>query len=136
MLALRARIVALLAAIAMMLPNGAAARAAYFCRMMERVMPSCCCSGAHAAHGARDEPRQAKAGSPDCCERVGAPNRAPAGAASDAELQVPSAALVSLLPIDVLFAAPVALGAEHASSARGPPPRARPLFIVHCSLLS
>jgi hypothetical protein len=137
MLALRARIFALLAAIALMLPSGAAARAAYFCRMMERVMPSCCCRGAHAAHAAREEARQAKASSPDCCERFGTPSRAPASAAAcDAALQVPSAALLSLLPIDVVFAAPALVGAERGSQARAPPRGEPPLFIVHCALLS
>jgi hypothetical protein len=127
----RARLLAVLAAIALMLPGGALARASYFCRMMERVMPSCCC--AHAQE--REAQRAPRASAPDCCERMEAPSRSNASPANAAVPLVAPAALLAVLPayLDVL----ALLGVESAVTpqARAPPSLGPPLFVVHCSLL-
>lgn len=127
----RARLLAVLAAIALMLPGGALARAAYFCRMMERVMPSCCC--AHEQE--REAERAPRASAPDCCERLEAPSRSPAGGANAAVPLVAPAALLAVLPAYLELQAPLGVEGAFTPQARAPPSVGPPLFVVHCSLL-
>jgi len=89
MLRFRVRLLALVAAIALMLPSGAAARVSYFCRMMERAVPACCCAHAKAKQAKRETTAQA----PSCCDLLSTPSRAHASAVSDSSPQVPAAAL-------------------------------------------
>src|SRR4051812_45827620 len=118
MLALRARIVALVAVIALMLPTGAVARAHYFCKMMEQVMPACCCAGEH--HEA-EAVQAAKASAPSCCERLQSPARASANAGSTAGPDVPAAALAVVLPEFLLERGPAAVIGSSKPRARAPP---------------
>jgi hypothetical protein len=129
---LRARLVAFLASLLMVLPVGVPAHARYFCRMMDRVMDSCCCPGKSARDAHHSE---AQARSPDCCVRltqgalpagdtrrdVATPGWTPTLLPSR-ELDVPSA-----LSHDALDLGGVA---KEAVLARGPP-----LFLKHCVFL-
>lgn len=131
MLVLRARIVAVLAVIALMLPSGAVARAHYFCKMMERVMPACCCAGEHTSEAAAS----AKASAPSCCERLLAPNRASASAAASSLPDVPAAALASVLPDFTRQGDPALVVGVRRPQARAPPGVGPPLFVSYCALL-
>jgi len=124
---------ALLTAIALLLPSGAVARTYYFCRMMDRAQSACCCAGERASH---DAVRRAELRRPDCCEQVAKPARATASTSLDPALDVPKAALATLLPIEVWVGE--ALSATNAAprQARAPPGVGPPLFITHCSFLS
>jgi hypothetical protein len=129
---LRARLVVVLASLLLLWPLGAPAHARYFCRMMDRVLDSCCCrrdSALEALHA------EAEARSPDCCVRLtqgalpagdtrrdaATPGWLPAVLASR-ELDVPVAS-----PSDALDRAGVT---KEGVVARGPP-----LFLKHCVFL-
>jgi len=129
----RARIFALLTAIAVLLPGGAAAPAHYFCRMMERVQPACCCAGARNEHTAV---RRAEVRHADCCERLTQPSHATASAAEEPALAVPAAAVLAVLPVYAWLGQAVSSDHSTARQARSPPSLGPPLFIAHCSLLS
>jgi len=131
--ALRARIFALLTAIAVMLPGGAASPAHYFCRMAERVQAACCCAGAQDPH---DSAPRTEVQPQDCCEKLAQPSRATASSADQPALDVPSPALGTLLPVDAWVG--TAGGSSHVAlrQARSPPSLGPPLFITHCSFLS
>ena len=132
MLALRARIVAVLAVIALMLPSGAVARAHYFCKMMERVTPACCCAGQHHTAAAASG---AKASAPSCCERLRSPTRASASAASAQAPDVPTAALAVVLPDFALELDSAAVVNARNPQARAPPGVGPPLFVTYCAFL-
>jgi hypothetical protein len=134
MLRFRARLLALVAAIALMLPSGALARASYFCRMMERSVSSCCCAHARAKL-AKQTKRQTTVQAPSCCDRLTAPSRANGSAVSDGAPQVPSAALAAVLPHFLLAPLAEANVTAFAPSARAPPSVGPPLFLSHCSFL-
>src|SRR5438876_913392 len=91
---LRLHLFALIAALAMLLPGGAAAKPHYFCRMMDRVMASDCCAAGEESNTAD---HQAQARTPDCCERLMSPERAGANRAADSTTQLSSAALATIL---------------------------------------
>jgi hypothetical protein len=133
MVAFRARILALVAAIALMLPSGAAAGAHYFCRMAERVLPNCCCAAAHDEHESGHEVQVRGAG---CCEQMLTPARAGATAANDAALELPAAGLATVLPAAAWPQAPVSRLRAARARSRAPPGVGPPLFIVHCAFLS
>lgn len=130
----RARLFALVAAIALMLPSGAAARVSYFCRMMERSVSSCCCAHAKAKL-AKQTKRETTVQAPSCCERLTAPSRAHGTTVSDGPPPIPSAALATVLPDFLLAQLGEASVATFAPSARAPPSLGPPLFVSHCSLL-
>jgi hypothetical protein len=131
MFGLRVRLLALVAAIALMLPSGAAARASYFCRMMERAMPACCC--AHAK--GKQTKREASVQAPSCCDRLTAPSRAQASAAVDRSLEVPAAVLATVLPDFLALPPPGAVTKLTVPMARAPPSLGPPLFLAHCAFL-
>ena len=130
---LRLHLFALIAALAMLLPSGAAAKPHYFCRMMDRVMASDCCA-AGAESDVTDHQAQVRA--PDCCERLVSPARAGANRAADMPMQLPGAALATIL--DPYVAPTLAAGTNVTAppQARAPPALGPPLFIVHCALLT
>lgn len=130
---LQTRLLALVAALALLLPGGAAAGVRYFCDMMEQVTSSCCCPREHKAKGAT---RSVEARAPDCCKRLASPERADAPSASDLMPQLPPAALVAIL--EPVASSGVESGRILAAppQARAPPALGPPLFIVHCALLS
>jgi hypothetical protein len=127
------RLVGLLTALAVLLPGPAFARGQYFCRMMNRVVATCCCereaalsSEAHCA---------AKIRMTDCCERMSASARTPALAAAGTDIVVPPAAIASTIPALQYFVPRLAATRALPAQARAPPGIGPPLFIAHCSLL-
>src|SRR5882724_8376233 len=130
---LRLQLFAHIAAIAMLLPSGAAAKPHYFCRMMDRVMASDCCA-AGAESNTADHQAQARA--PDCCERLMSPERTGANRAANTTIQLSSAALATILDPYVTPTLPPGTSSIAPPQARAPPALGPPLFIVHCALLS
>jgi hypothetical protein len=130
---LRARIFALLAAIALMLPSGAAARPHYFCKMMDEVLSHCCCSGARSERGSE---RRAEVRVPGCCEQLVMPARASGSSTADMTVDVPLAGLVAVLPPYELVGASRSVLRSIERQARAPPGLGPPLFIAHCAFLT
>ena len=129
---LRARWIAFLASLLLLWPLGAPAHARYFCRMMDRVLDSCCCPHDSALETLHSE---AEARSPDCCVRLTQGALPAADARRDVTTPgslpaLPAANELGLSPAcesDVLDAGGVQ---EEAVLARGPP-----LFLKHCVFL-
>lgn len=134
MRSLRSRLVVLLAVLAMVLPAGALARTRYFCSMMGRSVPSCCCA---ASHRTKSPSRGTELRARDCCERItpGAGHEAVQSGA-EATPPVPPAALAATLPAFISAPPPASRSATAETRARGPPGLGPPLYIAHCSLLS
>ena len=130
---LRARIFALLAAIALLLPSGALARPHYFCHMMERVLADSCCAS-QSEHGTQRQQPQVQGD--ECCERLLVPARAGASAASDVASEVPVAALVAVLSPYELVLLPAGEVRVAEQWARAPPGARAALFLANCALLS
>jgi hypothetical protein len=134
----RRRWFALLALLLVALPLGAAGRDQYFCRMMGRLMDSCCCvpPGADTSHVARSSggPRLERQ---DCCERVEG-LRASATALRDAAVRLPLSAFATLACARPLLPELPSMGSVQgeAVQARAPPPTGPPLYLKHCALLS
>ena len=123
----------MLATLLVLLPNGAPAPAEHYCRMMGRVVATCCCGDA----GSSVAPRAGQQIQVEnCCQRVSPANRSASLA--------PSKALPSLAPAAFLAAALVPRGAlpsagvgrKCAESTQAPLAIGPPLFVKHCALLS
>ncbi|HEX4341528.1 MAG TPA: hypothetical protein VH062_36715 [Polyangiaceae bacterium] len=134
MRALRARWIAWMTAVAVLLSMSVTARAPYFCHMMNRVVATCCCD---AGEKHDDESACAvRVRATDCCERLSTATRSPTLKASASDLSVPPATLaVAVLAPSYVFARPT-VTAMLPERARGPPIIGPPLFIVNCSLLT
>jgi hypothetical protein len=131
---LRAQLIAVLTVLAVLLPGSAFARAQYFCRMMDRVVATCCCD---ADSGHRDGPSCAVQVRPtDCCEKITTGTRSATLKAISNELSIPSAAIASTVPAPVHLFPRAVEGLILPRQARAPPGVGPPLFIVHCSLLT
>lgn len=131
---LRAQLIAVLTALAVLLPGSAFARTQYFCRMMNRVVATCCCDADSSRH---DHPAcTAQVRSSDCCERTPIATRSLTLKAMGNELSVPSAAIASIVPAPAYVFPRVVEALALPGWARAPPIVGPPLFIVHCSLLT
>lgn len=131
---LRLRLFALLATVALLLPGGALAKSAYFCRLMDRVGPTCCCEEArteHARHATGPELRGT-----GCCERLTVPDRATAANPNDTGLDVGATPLSALIPVPLHDVSSARVGAVPPPQARAPPAVGPPLFLAHCAFLS
>jgi hypothetical protein len=128
----RLRVVALLATLAMLVPEVTFARVHYFCRMMDRVLESACCCGSSDSPTVEGQPEARR---PDCCARVSPPARSVAPAAQDTTIPVPPAALAATVADTVHLTAPPRAATMTPKLARGPPPVGPPLFVAHCSYL-
>lgn len=130
---LRIRILALIAMLCVALPLGAWPGAQYFCRMLDRVMPACCCGheeGLQAAPGA-----QIRAA--DCCERLSAAAGAGSIAARDADTRFHGPVFFTASPALSFTALPVALGIlPPALAVLAPLGQGPPLFLKNCSILT
>jgi hypothetical protein len=129
----RARLFALLATLVALLAAAAPARAHYFCHMRERVVAECCCpkEPSHGDHGEGT----ASARAPDCCERLASVSRAAIAAPHDAAADVPSAAVIAIVPVTE-YGDPLREAATVATAlARAPPAIGPPAFISQCRLL-
>jgi hypothetical protein len=126
--------VALFTALAVLLPMSASGSARYFCRMMNRVVATCCCKGHEPAAAKGYTGAQVR--SSDCCEKVTTAARSASVRGVGSDFTIAPAALTGTLPASVYFApSSVALRMPPAQ-ARAPPGVGPPLFIVHCSLLT
>jgi hypothetical protein len=128
----RAPIAALLAVLLAVWPAAPSAHVRFFCRMMDRVVDSCCCGSGAAAPQVAPEP---EARVPDCCERLtqGAlPNVEPRRDGVDALSAplLPPTNQVQVLPAVARETLPPAHEAKRTVGARGPP-----LFLANCALL-
>ena len=132
---LRIQLIALVTALAVLLPGSAFARTQFFCRMMNRVVATCCCDAD--ANSSDDVSYQPQVRATDCCEKVTTQARsATAARVLDTDFSVPPALLAATVPADVyVFPETVAILTRMAQ-ARAPPGVGPPLFILNCSLLT
>jgi hypothetical protein len=131
MLMHRARLLALFTAMLAVLAVSLPARVHYFCRMMDRVVDSCCCESSAAADGEC----RADLKVPDCCERLTRGTLPAAEARRDLVPPLSSPALVPPEPALVLVAPEVELPNVARLAQRALPKRGPPLFLRHCALL-
>ena len=128
---LRARVLALMTALLSLVAVSLPARAHYFCRMMDRVVDSCCCESTAGV----DAECRAELKAPDCCVRL---TRGALPAAEARRDVVPLLSSPALVPAG----SPVALAAPEVElpnvgrlARRVLPTRGPPLFLQHCALL-
>jgi hypothetical protein len=139
MTAIRARLLPVLAVLLVALPLGAAGGVQYFCHGMGRLMDKCCCPHASAKQTPAQVGCEDKIKSRDCCERL---ERVPGSVAgglrerASSVVEVPPA-LAAPAPLAVLVFEPDARDVvAEPVSARAPPPRGPPIFLLNCSLLT
>jgi hypothetical protein len=129
---LRAHIAALLAVLLAVWPAAASVHARFFCRMMDRVVDSCCCRSESAPQQVDPQP---EARVPDCCERLTQGALPSADARRDMVKSFSSPLLLAASEVRVVpegVAQVIRLSLEHQGgvAARGPP-----LFLANCALL-
>jgi hypothetical protein len=128
----KARLLALLAALLVVLPAGALP-ATYYCRWMGETMSSCCCRG-------HDDKAQAKGPSEDklkranCCELVKSSDSA-RPVTREAPIKVDAAAIVARIQVEVVVVPESRDVPSAPAQARAHPGVGPPLFLSHCSLL-
>lgn len=131
---LRGQLIAAVTALALLLPGTAFARAHFFCRMMNRVVATCCCE--RDAAPSSEALCAVKIRMSDCCERLAPSARTPTLKAFGTDVFVPPAAIVATVPALDYVLGP-SIGARMLpAQARAPPIVGPPLFIAHCSFLS
>jgi hypothetical protein len=126
------RFLAFLATLLIALPALASTRTHYFCRVMERVLPACCC--AHESPTKPSEGSEVRAA--DCCEKISAAARTASATLSDPPKHVPPFALVATVPSFTVALAPTSVASTPVPNAQAPPGLGPPLFIKNCSLLT
>ncbi|HEY3233768.1 MAG TPA: hypothetical protein VGJ84_03575 [Polyangiaceae bacterium] len=129
---LRAQLVALFTVAAVFLAQGAFARTSYFCFMMGRTVPSCCCKAEPRSSGPSAESRILAR---DCCERIGSAQGARMSSTLEKSVNVPAGSLVATLPIATYVAPHAHRMTALPAQARAPPAVGPPLFIAHCAYL-
>jgi hypothetical protein len=119
------------------LPLGAVHRVQYFCKMMGRVMDTCCCSKADAVQSVHRPAARPEIKAADCCEKLESAARHGAPAVRDGALRVlsPGYATISASVAVVAQAQPSLLLAPSVH-ARAPPALGPPIFLKNCSLLT
>lgn len=129
------QLIALVTALAVLLPGSAFARTQFFCRMMNRVVATCCCETE--ANGSENASCQPHVRATDCCEKITTSVRsATAARALDTDFSVPPAPMTATVPAHV-YVFPKAVGTlMPMAQARAPPGVGPPLFISNCSLLT
>lgn len=127
----RARILALFTALLCLLAVSLPARARYFCRMMDRVVDSCCCESSAASAGeCRPELK-----APDCCVRLSSSALPAAEARRDVVPPLSAAAVLTAAPLAVAPAPRWELSSLVLRAQRVLPLRGPPLFVRHCAFL-
>lgn len=129
----RARVFALLAALILLLPGGASARAEYYCQMMGHVVTACCCE-TDAASKAPAPTQELQAA--DCCQRISSAARSASLGTHEALKVMAAAALAAIAPEPIGVAVAVDTGSSCAESTQAPLAIGPPLFVKHCALLS
>lgn len=134
MRSLRNPLVTLLAALLMLLPGGASARTQYFCHVMGRVMPSCCCETEQQASDSSSERQVRPEG---CCELISSAGRAAMPRAVSKATRLAGAAFVAVVPepVRVTPSVPKSADARTVPRTRAPPALGPPLFLAHCAFL-
>ncbi|MEO8177482.1 MAG: hypothetical protein ABI895_01495 [Deltaproteobacteria bacterium] len=130
----RARIVAFLTTVLLLLPAAVPSHARYFCRMMDRVLDSCCCPSEAALEGVSPE---AVARTPDCCVRLTQGGLPTVAARPELlkPLSIPGLPATTMIMIEVVPAAEREV-LRTASDEQDPPPaRGPPLFLKNCVFL-
>jgi hypothetical protein len=131
---LRAQLIAALTVLSVLLPGSAFARTQYFCRMMNRVVSTCCCEAQK--HRDAEVSRSPKVRPTDCCQKVTASDRTATASTSKIDCSVPEASIAEA-PAPLAFVASRTFTLVAPSiQARAPPSIGPPLFIAHCSLLT
>ena len=130
--AVRARILALLAALVMLLPSGASARTEYYCRMMGRIVASSACD----EHAAKVSRPVSALRAEDCCQRITSASRSAVPGTREAVRDVAHAALATAVSRGFVVGLRGERGSVCAETTQAPLAIGPPLFIVHCALLS
>jgi hypothetical protein len=130
----RLQLIAILTAIAVLLPGSAFARTQYFCRMMNRVVPTCCCDSGTSSSEATSCGPQVRAS--DCCEKIATAARSATVRALATDFSVPPAALTATVPAAVYVFRKTVATLTLPAQARAPPGVSPPLFILNCSFLT
>jgi hypothetical protein len=135
MRSLRVQLIAVLTAVAVLLPGGALGRTRFFCHMMNRVVATCCCDGDSKEDGASS--CEVRVRSTDCCERLSAAARTPTLKALGTEnISVPAAAVTAAVLTPVYVFPRTIASVSLPRQARAPPIVGPPLFLAKCSLLT
>jgi len=126
------RLLALLAALLVLLPGGAAARTQYLCHATGRVLASCCCKSS-----ARVSPPETRIRAKGCCDLVSSAERAAMPRSCSEATRLPAPAfLASTAPfIPVMRDAPSSEDESPRPRTRAPPALGPPLFLAHCAFL-
>ncbi|MES1176939.1 MAG: hypothetical protein ABUL62_21635 [Myxococcales bacterium] len=133
MRAVSARLLALFAALVMLLPGTAAARAQYYCRMTGHIIGSVACDdGALSKKADANQELQA----PDCCQRLSVANRSASLGTLDAVRDIPPAACIAVLPQAFAVRLSSRTLSVCAETTQAPLAIGPPLFIAHCAFLS
>jgi hypothetical protein len=130
----RARLIAALTVVAVLLPGSAFARTQYFCRMMNRVVSTCCCH-ADKDHGDRGDTSVARLRATDCCQKLTASDHSVTASTAKADCSVPAATVAAAPPPTPAVLPPKFVAVAHPIRARAPPAIGPPRFIAHCSFL-
>jgi hypothetical protein len=128
---LRARILALFTALLSLLAVSVPARAHYFCRMMDRVVDSCCCESSAGLDVECGPELQA----PDCCVRLTRGTLPAFEARRDVVPPLSSPALPSAAPLLLAAAAQWELPSTVRRAQRVLPTRGPAIFLRHCAFL-
>jgi len=133
MVAVRAWIFALLATVLVLLPSGGRVHSEHYCRMMGRVVASCCCDDAVATSTPGSQPQIRES---DCCQRIS--SAAPSTLGVDKAVRYGHAALATqVAPFVVAALEPSSRDdGPCRESTQAPPALGPPLFVKHCALLS
>jgi hypothetical protein len=136
MRAVRAKLLALLAVLALLLPGGAQARAQYYCQMARQVVASCCCEDDAASGAASSAQAPAQYRIADCCRRITSASLAVPSGTLQAVQHVATAPLLYTLPPDLPVVAPADARSVCSEVTQAPLAIGPPLFVEHCALLS
>ena len=132
------RLLSLVLGFLLLLPAGTLGSVLYVCRMTGNEGPSCCCMAKRAAKAklAKQAKRPPTIRSKGCCDlKVTAGAERPASTIAP-DLQIPPAAVVARLPVELSVAIAPHESLVIAERARGPPPLGAPLYLENCAFLS
>ena len=140
MRAVRAKLLARLAALLLVLPGGVPIQARYYCQMTKQVVGTCCCGAEIAAQAARRAAgtkvtaQQCRVA--DCCQRLSSTSAATSPATQQAFEHVATAPLSFTLPSEFHLSAQGAARDACSESTQAPHSIGPPLFVQNCAFLS
>jgi hypothetical protein len=133
---LRVQLIAVLTALAVLLPGSAIARTQFFCRMMNRVVATCCCDSDADTQSRDDASSVPQVRASDCCEKITTAARSAAVRVLATDYSVPPAALTATVLTPVYVFPKTVATLTLPAQARAPPGVGPPLFILNCSFLT